>query len=63
MSQIAAFATDQAQTAGLSVVSINGRISADQFYAEEIDLFSTTGTGIAEGSSVASCDYCYSDSE
>ncbi len=39
------------------------QVSSDQFYEEEVNLFSKTGTGIAEGSSVSSCDYCYSDSD
>lgn len=48
-------------TAGLEVVSLDGRISADRLHEEEIDLFSTGGTGIALGSSVSSCDYCFQD--
>jgi hypothetical protein len=61
MSHTAMFAPAHENAADLSVASLNGRISADQFYEEEIDLFSKTGTGIAEGSSVASCDACLSD--
>lgn len=51
-----------AKTADLRVTPLDGRISADRLHEEEIDLFSKTGTGIAEGSSISSCDYCYQDS-
>ena len=61
MSHTAMFASAQGNAADLSVVSLNGRVSADRFHEEEIDLFSKTGTGIAEGSSVSSCDFCLSE--
>jgi hypothetical protein len=51
-----------AKAADLAVVPLDGRVSTDRFHEEEIDLFSKTGTGIAEGSSISSCDYCYGDS-
>lgn len=51
-----------AKTADLRVTPIDGRISADRLHEEEIDLFAKTGTGIAEGSSISSCDYCLQDS-
>jgi hypothetical protein len=47
----------------LKVVQLNGMVSADRLHEEEIDLFSTSGTGIALGSSVSSCDACLQDSE
>ena len=52
-----------AKTADLKVVPLDGRVSADRLHEEEIDLFSKSGTGIALGSSVSSCDYCYQDPE
>ena len=60
MSQMATFTAAQAGIAGISVMPIS-KISADQFHDEEIDLFSQTGTGIAEGSSISSCDFCLSE--
>jgi hypothetical protein len=63
MSHLATFAKPaQRHMADLSVVSLSGQVSTDQFHDEEIDLFGKTGTGIAEGSSVSSCDVCFSDS-
>jgi hypothetical protein len=62
MSQMATFTAAQAGIDGISVMPLS-KISADQFYDEEIDLFSQTGTGIAEGSSVSSCDFCNIDSK
>jgi hypothetical protein len=52
-----------ASTIDLQIMPLDGRVSADRLHEEEIDLFSTSGTGIALGSSVSSCDACLQDSE
>jgi hypothetical protein len=41
--------------AGLSVMTLDGRVAADRFYEEEIDIFGTTKAAIAEGSSLSPC--------
>ena len=63
MSQMATFTAGRSGIAGLSVMPLSRRLSADQFSDEEIDLFSQTGTGVAEGSSISSCDFCLSEPE